>query len=182
MGKTYTRTDEKLADWIQQQKVFFVATAPLPGDGLVNCSPKGLNTFRVLSPIEVAYLDYAGSGVETIAHIRENSRITIMMCAFDGPPIILRFQGKGSVFEKGTPEFVDAMQHFENHQGARSVIHVKLHRISDSCGWGVPFYDYVGDRDSLSKWAEKKGEDGVKEYCRKNNKTSLDGLPGANNN
>ena len=178
MGKTYDEIDEKLADWIQQQKVFFVATAPLSGDGLVNCSPKGLDTFRVLSPNEVAYLDYAGSGVETIAHIRENSRVTIMMCSFVGPPIIYRFQGKGTVYEKGTPEFAEAMQHFEDHPGARSIIHVKLLRISDSCGWGVPFYDYVGDRDSLTKWGEKKGEDGVREYCQKNNKTSLDGLPG----
>ena len=138
MGKTYETIDKKLTDWFQNQKVFFVATAPLAKNGLVNCSPKGLDTLRVIGPPELVYLDYAGSGVETIAHLKENSRVTLMMCAFEGRPIIYRFQGSGTVYEKGTRKYEEPeyISFFSDHPGARSIIHADVHRISDSCGWG----------------------------------------------
>lgn len=178
MGKVFDKIDEKITDWVEAQKMFFVATAPLAGNGFINCSPKGMDTFRILGEREIAYLDYAGSGVETIAHLKENSRICIMMCALDGPPKIFRFHGKGTVHEKGTAAYARFAGHFDDHPGTRAIIHVELDRISDSCGFGVPLYDFQGDRDQLHKWAEKHGEQGVREYCGEKNLRSLDGLPG----
>jgi hypothetical protein len=170
--------DDKIKEWTSLQKIFFVATAPLSGDGLINCSPKGMDTFRVISPMQVAYLDYTGSGVEAMAHIRENKRIVIMMCTFEGPPKIFRFHGNATAHETGTPGFEELSSQFNALTGARSIIAVDLTRISDSCGYSVPLYDYRGDRDGLVKWAANKGPDGIQEYQRKKNLRSVEGLPG----
>ncbi len=178
MGKEFAEIDQPIRDWVAAQKMFFVATAPLAGDGLVNVSPKGMDTFRVLGPKTIAYLDLTGSGVETIAHLNENSRITIMMCAFEEPPKIFRFYGKGEVFEAGTEEYAELIPQFEESIGARSIIRVEVDLIRDSCGYSIPFYDYTGERDVLSKWAESKGEEGIKQFQQENNRESLDGLPG----
>ena len=179
MGKTYETINSRVRDFVMKKKVFFVATAPTGVDGLVNLSPKGLDgTFAVIDERRVAYLDLAGSGVETIAHIRDNGRICVMFCAFDGPPLIMRIQGKGEVILPESPEFAEMSLHFPKMPGVRSIIVVHATRISDSCGYGVPRYEYEGERDQLQKWATKKGPDGVDEYKKKNNALSLDGLPG----
>ena len=178
MGKEHETINEGLCEWVEKQKLFFVSTAPLSGDGLVNCSPKGMNTFRILDPKTVAYLDLTGSGVETIAHLRENGRITIMFCAFEGSPNILRLYGKGQVFERGSSEYEANLEHFDELLGARAIIHIEVHRIIDSCGYSIPLYKFAGDRDILTKWSERKGQDGVDAYNQENNLKSLDGLPG----
>lgn len=178
MGKVYPEIDEKMKAWVEKQKLFFVATAPLAGDGMVNCSPKGMDSFRMLGPRTVGYLDLTGSGVETIAHLKENQRMVIMMCAFEGPPNIVRFHGKGRVFERGSEEYAARIDRYEAYPGARAIIEVEVERISDSCGYSVPYYDYQGERDILLKWANAKGEEGVRDYQKKNNTQSLDGLEG----
>ena len=178
MGKEYPEIDQAVREWIAKQKMFFVATAPLSGESLVNVSPKGMDTFRVLGPKTIAYLDLTGSGVETIAHLRENGRITVMMCAFEGSPKIFRFYGTGRVFEKGSEDYDELIAQFDEPVGARSIIQVDIDLIRDSCGYAIPLYDYAGERDVLSKWAESKGEEGVKTYQQENNLESLDGLPG----
>jgi hypothetical protein len=178
MGKTYETLDPKLQAWINLQKVFFVATAPLARDGHVNCSPKGADTFRILGEREVAYLDLTGSGIETVSHIRENGRIVIMFCAFTGPPKIIRLHGNGEVLRRGSPEFLQLIQKFPENTGARSIIRVAVTRVSDSCGYAVPFLDFVAHRDSLDKWSEKKGPGGLAAYRREKNRVSIDNLPG----
>ena len=178
MDKVYQGITPKLGDWIAQQHMFFVATAPLSADGFVNCSPKGLDTFRVLGSREIAYLDLTGSGVETIAHLRENRRIVFMFCAFDGPPKIVRLHGEGEVVTPQHSDYPLLLEHFQDYPGARAIIRARITRISDSCGFSVPLYDYVGQRDTLVRFAEKKGEAGLAEYRRANNAASLDGLAG----
>lgn len=178
MGKVYDEITPMLVDWLRQQRMFFVATAPLAPDGLLNCSPKGMDTFRILGPREVAYLDLTGSGVETIAHVRENGRIVFLFCAFAGPPKIVRLQGTGAVAARGTADYEALRSLFPDLPGARAIIRASLTRISDSCGYAVPQYDYAGDRDTLLRWAEAKGPEGVTQYRRENNVQSLDGLPG----
>ena len=178
MGKIFQKIDARLSHWIKQQKMFFVSTAPLSKDGLVNCSPKGLDSFRILDELSVAYLDLTGSGVETIAHLKENQRITIMFCAFEGPPKILRLYGKGEVLVNGSEEFQSLIHLFPNYLGARSIIKIKLHRIADSCGYAVPLYEFKKDRDTLLLWAERKGADAIEAYKEEKNKQSLDGLEG----
>lgn len=178
MGKEYTQIDRHIQRWIDRQHVFFVATAPLANDGLVNCSPKGLDTFRVLSPTEIAYLDLGGSGIETVAHLKENQRITIMMCAFDGPPKIVRFYGKGSVLEPGAAEFSELLARFPTQPAVRNIIRISVERIIDSCGFGVPLYDFRRDRDSLPNYYRKQCEEDILAYRQRRNRQSLDGLPG----
>lgn len=178
MGKTYEQIDEKLATWIGEQHMFFVATAPRSDDGLINCSPKGLDTFRILDTQTVAYLDLTGSGVETIAHLKENGRIVIMFCAFTGAPNIVRFHGKGTVLEPTHPDFADLLPLFPALPGVRSIIRVAVQRVSDSCGFAVPRYRYEAERDALTKYAENKGPAGMAAYRAKNNQQSIDGLPG----
>lgn len=178
MGKVYAQIDAPLAEWIQGQHLFFVATAPLSGDGLVNCSPKGLDSFAVLGPTTVAYLDLAGSGVETIAHLRENGRIVIMFCALEGAPKIVRLHGTGRVAEPGSDEFEQLGRRFPDYPGIRSVIVVDVKRISDSCGFGVPEYGYVGEREALLRSSEKLGADGMIAYQAKHNRRSVEGMPG----
>lgn len=178
MGKTFATIDAKLRAFIEQQRMFFVATAPLTHDGHINLSPKGVTgTFAILDERTVAYLDLTGSGVETIAHLRENGRACIMFCAFEGTPRIVRVHGMGEVIEPAHEEFDNLSAHFDEYPGVRAIIRIRAKRISDSCGYGVPLYDYVGERDQLQRWARRKGEDGVAEYQREKNAESLDGLP-----
>lgn len=182
MGKTYESIDAKLQSWIEQQQMFFVATAPLAGEGLINCSPKGGDSFRILGGNEVAYQDYTGSGVETIAHLRENGRIVIMFCGFEGAPNIVRLHGVGSVVTEADARYQELVEKFPPNEGTRAVILVTVNRISDSCGFSVPLYEYKGQRDILDKWAINKGKEGLEEYRRTRNLESLDGLPGYESN
>lgn len=178
MAKTFDAFNDKLRKFIDQQKMFFVATAPLTPDGQINVSPKGIaGTFAVLDDRSIAYLDFTGSGVETIAHVRENGRICVMFCAFEGPPRIVRVHGVGDVIEPSHEEFASLSEHFDDYPGVRSIIRVRANRISDSCGYGVPLYDFKGERDQLQRWAERKGSDGLAKYQIENNALSLDGLP-----
>lgn len=178
MGKTSTEIDAHLAEFIRAQHIFFVATAPLSGDGHVNLSPKGLDCLRILGPLRVGYIDYSGSGVETIAHTRENGRMTIMFCAFNGPPRILRLYGRGRTVEPQDAEYPDLISRFVPAAPVRSVILLDISRIQESCGFGVPLYNYQGERDQLLLWSQRKGEDGLREYHVQKNAVSLDGLPG----
>jgi len=178
MGKLFTEIDDGLRAFIQAQKLFFVATAPAGTEGHINLSPKGLDTLHILGPRQVAYLDFTGSGIETIAHLRDNGRITILFCAFNGPPRIVRLQGRGTALEPQDPEFAALLPQFDPLPGIRSIIRVELQRISDSCGYGVPLYRYEGDRAQLTAWADRKGAAGLEEYRQKNNAASIDGLPG----
>lgn len=177
MGKTYELIDEPLTRFIAAQHVFFVATAPA-GDGHINLSPKGLDSFRVLDPHTVAYLDLTGSGIETIAHLRDNGRITLLFCAFEGPPKILRLYGRGEAIMPNHPDFAALVAQFPRFTGTRSVIRVALERIADSCGYGVPSYRYEGERRQLVDWADNRGSEGLKAYRDERNARSIDGLPG----
>ncbi len=178
MGKLFTELNDDLRAFIAAQQMFFVATAPLSADGHVNLSPKGLDTFRVLGPTTVAYLDLTGSGVETIAHLRENGRLTVLFCAFAGRPRIVRLQGRGRVVMPADAEWADVSAGFPQLPGVRAVIVLDADRISDSCGYGVPLYEFTGHRPQLTDWADTKGPDGVEEYKAKKNRASIDGLPG----
>lgn len=178
MGKTHAEFDDALTSFIRRQRMFFVATAPLSGDGHVNLSPKGLDSFRILSPRRVAYADFNGSGIETVAHLRENGRVTIMFCAFDGRPNILRLYGRGRAVMPEEPEFESLARTFAAPAPLRSIIIVDVTRITDACGYGVPRYEYVGDRDQMQLWADRKGAAGIAAYQREKNAASIDGLPG----
>jgi len=164
-------------DFIEAQKMFFVATAPLAVDGHVNLSPKGSDSFRVLSPTKVAYMDLIGSGNETSAHILENSRITFMFCAYDGPPNILRLYGTGSVILPQSSEWASLADHFTIIPGTRQIIVADIHKVQTSCGYSVPLYSYEGERDHAQKWAAKKGPEGLEAYKKEKNQQSIDGLP-----
>ena len=167
MGKVYEHIDAKLADWIGRQSMFFVATAPGEG-GHVNVSPKGpIGTFRVLDETTVEYDDHVGSGAETIAHLRDNGRICVMFCAFEGPPRIVRLHGRGEVIAAAA----------DPGAGIRGVIRVHVDRVSDSCGYGVPLMEHVGERPQRETWLASKGADGVREYVGEKNAVSIDGLP-----
>ena len=179
MGKVYAEIDTRIRNWIEKQHMFFVATAPLADAGSVNLSPKGYDTLRVLDERTLAFLDYGGSGVETIAHVRENGRITIMMCAFEGRPKIYRFHGKGSVVMPTDSEFDELAVKFDRTElGVRAIIRVDVQRISDSCGYGVPFYDYRGERPTSVEHVRENGADDIRDYLQEKNPQSIDGLPG----
>ena len=179
MGDVHERLDDRLTAWLRAQPVFFVSTAPLAADGLVNCSPKGLTgSFTVVTDQRVAYLDLTGSGIETVAHLRENGRIVLMFCAFEGPPRIVRLHGTGRVVTPEDSEFNQLLSDFPSHPGVRSIIVVDLSRIADSCGFAVPLMTYQGDRDLLDRSAVKKGPAKLAEYRASRNAVSLDGLPG----
>lgn len=179
MGKIFDGVDSSLASWIAAQQVFFVASAPLAADGHVNVSPRSQDAFAVLTPHRVGWVDYTGSGIETIAHLRENGRICLMWCSFDKRPRIVRLHGTGRVAMPGTPEFDDVASRFPEHPSTRAVILVDVHRTSDSCGYGVPRMDLVEEVRPLMRLdAEKRGPDGMVEYREKKNARSLDGLPG----
>lgn len=167
MGKIFEQIDEKLAAWIRAQRLFFVATAPSDG-GRVNVSPKGsISTLRIVDGRTVEYEDHVGSGAETIAHLRENGRIVVMLCAFEGPPRIVRLHGRGRVLPDPDP----------GRRGVRAVVRVELDRVADSCGYGVPLMDYVGERPQRVLWLARKGADGVRAYVAEHNAASIDGLP-----
>jgi hypothetical protein len=178
MGKLFDGIDEELQSFIEKQKMFFVATAPMDNVGHINLSPKCLDSLRILDPHTVAYADATGSGIETVAHLKENGRIVIMLCAFQGPPRIVRLHGHGQVVESRDEEFSSLAARLPVPPGTRAVIRVELNRISNSCGFGVPLYRHEGERAHLKRWAEKKGEEGLREYQEKNNLSSIDGLPG----
>jgi predicted pyridoxine 5'-phosphate oxidase superfamily flavin-nucleotide-binding protein len=187
MGRIYDRIDDHQRAWIARQSLFFVGTAPLAGDGHVNVSPKGpIGTLRVLDDHTVAYLDMVGSGAETIAHLRENGRIVVMLCAFDGPPRILRLHGRGEVVEAGDARFdaLLAQAGFDEPAHAaslRAVVVVAVERIADSCGYGVPLLRYEGTRPHSDAWTAKKlrvgGPDAIARYSAEKNAVSIDGLP-----
>jgi len=177
VGRVLDEITPQIADFIADQRVFFVATAPSGPDGHVNCSPKGLDTFAVLGPHQVAYLDLTGSGAETIAHLRDNGRITLMFCAFDGKPNIVRLYGRGEAVPVSTPDGAALAARWPPIPGARAVIRVDVERVSTSCGYAVPQLRYVGDRAQLVDWAERKGSDGLARYRVENNTASIDGLP-----
>ena len=178
MADDYTEIDESLQAWIARQHMFFVATAPLARDGLINCSPKGLDALRVLGPKKLAYVDTGGSGIETVAHLKENGRIVLMMCAFDGRPRIMRFYGAGTPLEPHQDGFDKLLDEFPPMPAARNIIVVEVDRIIKSCGYGVPLYEFKKQRDSLSNYFDNQSEDDILAYRRKRNSESLDGLPG----
>jgi hypothetical protein len=177
MSKQRESIDPELADWIRRQRIFFVATAPLSRDQHINASPKGGEAFRVLGPMEVVYQDYTGSGAETAAHLRENGRIVIMFCAFEGAPKIVRLHGRGSVIMPDHPRFAELVAGFPPNPGTRALIHVAITRVSDSCGFSVPLYDFREPRNTLDRWAEKQGPAKIGEYRSAKNQLSIDGLP-----
>jgi hypothetical protein len=176
VGNEYPTINSYLADFIARQPMFFVATAAV--DGHVNVSPKGgAGTLVIVDEQTVAYLDLTGSGSETIAHIRALNRITLMWCAFEGPPNIVRVQGTARVVTRDTDEWNEWAPRFPEVPGARAIIVVTANRISDSCGMAVPYLDYVADRDDLTRWATSKGDAGLVEYRGRKNRESIDGLP-----
>ncbi len=175
MGKIYDALDDRLIRFIEEQRLFFVATAPMSEQGHINLSPKGHDTFAVLDSKTVAYLDLGGSGIETHAHLKENGRITVMFCAFAGKPYILRLYGRGESIPFTDDRFSGLMEKFPGQDRARNVVRIDVHRIQDSCGWGVPQYAFDGDRDQLIKYHAAKS---YSEWVYKKNAESLDGLPG----
>ncbi len=176
--KVLPEIDAALGEWITAQPLFFNASAPLAGDGHINLSPRGLDSFRVLGPRRVAYLDLTGSGNETAAHLRENGRVTIMFCAFEGEPRILRLFGRGRVVLPGDDDWTELLGHFNaDLPGIRQIVDIEVERIQSSCGYGVPLMAFQGERERLLEWAEKKGEEGIADYQRRNNAVSIDGLP-----
>ncbi len=178
MGKVYGRLDDKLVEFIGRQHVFFVGTAPDAPDGHLNISPKGLDTFRILGPNSVAYLDLTGSGIETVAHLRQNGRITILFCALEGRPLVVRLYGRGGVVEPCDPEWGGLIAEFPEYPGVRSVIVVDVERIADSCGYAVPLYEYKGERSQLIAYAERNGPKGMEAYKAQKNRSSIDGIAG----
>lgn len=177
MGQVYQEIDANLRAFIEAQHVFFVATAPLAATGHLNVSPKGLDSLRVLGPRTMVYLDYIGSGAETIAHVRENGRIAIMWCALDGPPKIVRCHGRGEVIEPQDGAYERLRGLFPPTPDGRAIVRIDVQRISDSCGYGVPRYTYEEQRSQLVDWAARKGEQGLGEYQRTKNRVSIDQLP-----
>ena len=187
MAKLFDEIDDKIRAFIEAQPMFFVGTAPSGDDGHVNLSPKGgSNLFRVTGPLGFAYVDLMGSGIETLAHLRENGRIVLMFCSFDGPPKIVRLHGRGRSIQQGDPEFAPALAEFditaEQRRAVRSVITVEVTRVADSCGFVVPRMTYQGERDQLYRYADnrlrKEGPDAVRAYVSANNAESIDGLDG----
>ena len=178
MANTYERLDDKLTDFIRRQKLFFVATAPLAGDGSVNVSPKGYDSLAILDDRTVAYVDLGGSGVETHAHVRENGRITLMFCAFEGPANIVRLYGTGESVAFGEPGFAEKMALFPGFERARNVVTVRIHRVSDSCGWGVPFFEFKSEREQLRRWVDNRTQEEWEARRYDSNAVSIDGLPG----
>ncbi len=178
MGKTYDAIDDDLRARLEAQPVFFVATAPLSEDGHVNVSPKGLDSFRVLGPRRVAYLDLIGSGVETVAHLKENGRITLLFCAFAGAPKLFRLYGRGRAVVPGDEAWSALAARFPAFRSARSIVDVRVTRIADSCGYGVPVMRLERARDQLTKWADRKSDEALANYVRTRNRVSIDGLDG----
>jgi hypothetical protein len=178
MADVLASIDERLRAWIAAQRVFFVATAPLGAEGRVNCSPRGGDCFRLMDDRECCFLDYTGSGTETAAHLAENGRICVMFCGFEGPPRILRIHGRGEVLPPDHSDFARYAALMPSNPGSRAVVRIAIGRISSSCGFGVPRYDFVAERDTLDAWAMKKGPEGLAAYRAQKNARSIDHLPG----
>ncbi|WP_031294225.1 pyridoxamine 5'-phosphate oxidase family protein [Leptolyngbya sp. Heron Island J] len=178
MAKVFTELMSAHQEFIQKQQLFFVATAPLMTNGHVNVSPKGLDAFRILSPSRVAYLDLTGSGNETSAHVVENGRITVMFCSFDHQPLILRLYGQGTVILPTDEQWADLETHFPKMLGTRQIIVIDIYRVQTSCGYGVPMYDYQGQRPTLAAWAYNKGPTELTKtkYQLEKGSVSIDGL------
>ena len=177
MGRAVESITPELRAFIETQHVFFVATAPLEAGGHVNLSPKGMDTFRVLGPDRVAYLDLTGSGNETAAHLAQNGRVTFMFCAFEGKPQILRLYGTGRVLRPGEAAWGELAGQFPGLPGSRQIVLADVTRVQTSCGFGVPLMRFEGERDALLRWAEAKGEDWLRAYREQKNRVSIDGLP-----
>jgi Pyridoxamine 5'-phosphate oxidase len=188
MGKVFDEIDDKLAGWIGRQRMFFVGTAPSGGDGHVNVSPKGpIESLRIFGPGQVGFIDLIGSGAETVAHLRENGRIVIMLCAFDGPPRIVRLHGRGEVVQIGEPGFAELEAQFDLDsvpaaaEAARAIVVVEVERVADSCGYGVPLMRYECERPQQLAWIESRlrqgGDDALMDYVAERNEISIDGLP-----
>lgn len=176
MGKLFSTLNPEQQQFIAAQHLYFVATAPMTGR--VNVSPKGMDTFRLLTPARVAYLDATGSGSETSAHLLDNGRITLMFCAFSGAPLILRIYGRGRSIQETDPDWPELRPLFGPPlAGERQIIHVDVESVQTSCGFAVPFFEFAGERPLLREWAEKKGPDGLKQYRVNKNSRSIDGLP-----
>lgn len=175
MAEFFEALSEKHIDFIKQQKIFFTATAADQGN--INLSPKGMDTFAVIDNNTVAYLDLTGSGNETAAHLHQNPRMTIMMCSFDKHPLIFRMYGKGKVINQYHNDWQDWKKHFKDYPGIRQIIVLDINKVQTSCGYGVPTAENIKERETLKKWSEKKGDEGIKQYWKDNNVTSLDGLP-----
>lgn len=177
MSQVFDEIDDTVRQFMERQHLFFVGTAPRAGR--INISPKGLDGFRVLGPKRVAYLDLTGSGVETIAHLRDDNRIVLMFCAFEGPANIVRLHGTAAAHERGTPAFKTLKEHFAlTTPGERAIIDVAVERVSTSCGYGIPLYDYRGQRDQLTRFYDHNGEEGMRDYRATKNAVSIDGLKG----
>jgi hypothetical protein len=175
MAKAYQELNETLRDFIAEQKIFFTATAPQ--EGRINLSPKGMDTFCYLGPKQVAYLDLTGSGNETAAHLNQNGRMTMMFCSFSQKPLILRLYGHGRVINQNSPEWPELYARFDPLPGVRQIILLEIDLVQTSCGYGVPLYEFQGERDTLRRFAEAKGEAGLETYRREKNRVSIDGLP-----
>ncbi|MDH5180331.1 MAG: pyridoxamine 5'-phosphate oxidase family protein [Gammaproteobacteria bacterium] len=177
--KVYPGIPPEIAAWIADQKIFFLASAPLSPQGHVNLSPRGLDSIRVVDPNQVVILDLTGSGNETAAHLLENGRITVMMCAFEGKPMILRLFGEGEVILPGDDEWADFRPLFDaDIPGVRQIFRILVTRVQTSCGEAVPLMDFVAHRDELTNWAHEKGAAGIAQYQKEKNAVSIDGLPG----
>lgn len=177
MGKFSDHIAAHHKAFIEEQHIFFVATAPLSADGRINLSPKGLDCFRVLGNSRVAYMDLVSSGNETSTHTLENGRITFMFCSFKGKPNILRLYGRGYAVLPGDGDWEKIAPHFRIYPSTRQIIVADINLVQTSCGFGVPLFDYVGERDLHFEWANKKGDDGLRDYIKEKNLVSLDGLP-----
>lgn len=175
MAKFYDTLDDKLTTFIAKQKMFFVASAAQ--DGRVNLSPKGYDALRVLGPQRVIWLNLTGSGNETAAHLLEVNRMTIMFCAVEGAPMILRLYGSAETIHPRHPKWDELYGHFDDYPGARQIFDMTVESVQTSCGFAVPFFDYVGERETLNQSFEKKGVEGTADYWAQKNTVSIDGLP-----
>lgn len=175
MGKQYEALSERLIEFISEQKIFFVGTAT--ADSRVNVSPKGMDSLRVLNSKRVIWLNVTGSGNETSAHVQQDPRMTIMFCALEGPPLILRIYGKARVLHKNDHEWEELFAHFDPLPGARQIFDLTIELVQTSCGMAVPYYSFTGERELLSDWARKKGDDGLEQYWEEKNQSSIDNIP-----
>lgn len=175
MAQRYRELSDTHIQFISKQKIFFVGTAT--ADSRINISPKGMDSLRVLGPRRVVWLNVTGSGNETSAHVQHDPRMTVMFCAFDGPPLILRLYGTAKVVHPRDPEWRELCSLFPPLPGARQVFDVTIDLVQTSCGMAVPYLSYTGDRELLNEWAAKKGEEGLRQYREEKNQVSLDGIP-----
>ena len=175
MGEMLKKIDKKHIAFIEKQHLFFIGTAG--AEGTVNVSPKGMDTFRVVGPNAVVWLNHTGSGNETSAHVQENGRMTVMFCSFDKKPLILRLYGNAKVVHPRDNEWEEMIKLFDEFAGVRQFFKMNVDLVQTSCGYAVPFYKYKGERDSLLKWANNRGPDGIKDYWKEANQVSLDGKP-----